>query len=295
MFSLLLSFSMFFGVPMQIPSTRPKFKKPPVIEVVATVQFAELDNVMLLGNTESLHKAFGEKFKRIMPKMPLGKCVIPGVTEETPNHLSLAFMHEDHFQFPRIWYLSADETHLIQFQSDKLVFNWRKVGPDPETENSTYSTFESKVWTHFDRALKALNGLIVDRTGTALKIEAAELAYINSIPFKDFGGPANLHNCIKGLSLPSLEWQEPTKIVNFMWISNYDKYSTFTVQGLTGSDKMSGDAVLRLDLTTKGAFPNTIAPDSQMLHNWFNDSHLNIVNSFEKITDPTMHTKWGKS
>lgn len=263
------------------------FKNPPVIEVSATVQFADLPQDWALTNLEKVRAAVGvNDYPKIEFKPPLGKLV----PLQIPNELSFKLSSDQEFEFPRIWLMSEDETHLIQIQNDRLSFNWRKL---PESSNADYSKFDL-VWKKFKDGCVGLDNLIKQEVGQHLQVQAIELAYLNSIPFKAFGGVEKIDTCMKHfISHSDAELIGVPTQINFLWEFNLQG-TILKAQGLTIKDPNTGDQVLRFDLVTRKFSPSPIKVDSSEFEDWFDIAHDRIIDSFVSLTADTMHEKWGK-
>jgi len=104
----------------------PDFEKPPVVEVVLSVQFHPLTEVKApqLG---LLWSEFRSRFPKADQHPPL-----ESVTEKfgirEPAKLNVRF--EMGVPVPRCWFLNDSGTELIQVQQDRFVHNWRKVGEE---------------------------------------------------------------------------------------------------------------------------------------------------------------------
>lgn len=264
---------------------RPKFKKPPVIEVVATVQFSEIDP-----------KDFFLNIDRIWEK--IGKEAFPTLDYKNKRHslsneatgLKFEFVGDDGaFQFPRLWIESVDRSFVIQLQSDRLSFSWRKLN---DVESSDYSSYEI-VWKNFSYILDTLSDFAKAISGKSIEINFMELAYINIIPFSDFGGATKIERCF-----PSVNPQNfPAYVgivdgVSFAYEAPIEELGAkFKVQGVTVSDPKSGDRLIRLDLVQRGAADFIFDKHSKEIHTWFDEAHLRIVNTFKDITSEYMHTE----
>lgn len=267
----------------------PKFENPPVIEVAITAQFTELDNKSFLTDIDKIWDKLGkENYPEIHFKNRKAKLS----DRNKQVHFALVDS-EDDFEFPRMWFESADECFVIQMQPDRLSVNWRRLEKKLNKESSDYSSFET-VWKHFSNALDIFSNFSKAYCKSSLNINFLELSYINVIPFSDFGGAAKINNCIPALSLENTpSYLGVPQSVNFLWEMPIDNdCSKFFIQGLTHSSKKTGEKLLRLDLTEKGAVDLNFDNDSKGIHNWFADAHLRIVNCFKDITHVEMHKKW---
>ncbi len=76
----------------------------------------------------------------------------------------------------RFRFLSAKKDELIQFQADRLLHNWRKVGDG----SNTYPRFE-KMIESFETELQAFESYISSLASQKLTINQCEVSYINHI------------------------------------------------------------------------------------------------------------------
>jgi len=109
------------------PADQPvNFQEPPVTEVVLAIQFAEpvVDLEVLAEFTARVKGDFPGRSQR----QPL-----PPMQEEEPGDTGPQFSLEigRDFQMPRTWFMSKDETKILQLQGDRFVFNWQR--PTPST------------------------------------------------------------------------------------------------------------------------------------------------------------------
>jgi len=80
----------------------------------------------------------------------------------------------------RLWFISEDENHLIQFQDDRLLLNWRR-----RENGAEYPRFEGTS-ASLVKYLRRLHELFISSFGAGLAINQAEASYINIIPVERF-------------------------------------------------------------------------------------------------------------
>lgn len=78
--------------------------------------------------------------------------------------------------FPRQWFISDDDEHLVQFQADRLLVNWRKGDGD-----RPYPRY-SEVRRRFVEAYEAFQELMREDVGGAFVPNQCEATYLNRIP-----------------------------------------------------------------------------------------------------------------
>lgn len=260
----------------------PKFDNPPVIEVIALAQFSPIDEKYLLLNVAKIWDVFGRD------NFPIIDYKNSYLRPSNNNQPKIKFFNEDQFQFPRIWLESSDRRFVMQVQSDRLSISWRRLN---DSGKSDYGCYDD-IWKKFLKALQIISQLA---SQNQLEINFLELCYINLIPFDDFGGADNINNCIPAMKSKVMPgYLGEIETVNFEWETPTIQQTgtKFKIQGLTGTDKNTGDRLLKLSLSQKGAVDIVFGDDTQKINDWFDDAHLKIVYTFKDITSDFMHKKW---
>ena len=105
----------------------PDFGDPPVVEVVLSAGFQPLPRLRLV----EIFKFWSTRIKQELPgveeqgryDMPLeqlgGGIQLPSVSWQVLPAPPM----------PRLWFLKAEGSHLLQIQNDWLARNWRRTGP----------------------------------------------------------------------------------------------------------------------------------------------------------------------
>ena len=154
-------------------SPLPEFGRPPLNEIFLGVQFAtpQFYSPALVTEVWSLYRS---RFSRSEVQGPIGPRF------ETFGGPSMA--NAPGFQIlgappaPRYWFLTPDGNELVQFQTDRLLHNWRQVDGAPAAK---YPRFPN-VLGAFASELNAFADYVV-KHGEALSINQAELTYVNRI------------------------------------------------------------------------------------------------------------------
>ena len=105
------------------PDQLPEFANPPVVEVVLSLQFERVELTSLLF--ARMWERFRERFPRVEEHPPLP----PSVERFDPAsaHPELRVQILPAQFVPRYWLLSETGNELVQVQSDRFIYNWRKV------------------------------------------------------------------------------------------------------------------------------------------------------------------------
>lgn len=124
---------------------------------------------------------FGLLWQRIRDKFPGMEqhAPVPHVVERFGNLPQL--FNRVHFQLtdqppsPRCWFKTADETELIQLQSDRFMHSWRKVKGD-----QIYPRYE-EIKKRFESELEELTKFLGEEKLGRLLPDQCEVTYVNHI------------------------------------------------------------------------------------------------------------------
>jgi uncharacterized protein (TIGR04255 family) len=155
----------------------PDFDSPPLDEVVIGVQFTPPQHYASVF-AKDVWELFKDEYPHVQEQPPLYPSfeTFGGLNPQPDLKLQFdpALLHS------RLWFISHKQNHLIQFQSDRFLLNWRK-----RPINNEYPRFES-IAQSFENYLNTLQVLFVDSFKSQLDINQAEVSYINTIPVEKF-------------------------------------------------------------------------------------------------------------
>jgi uncharacterized protein (TIGR04255 family) len=259
----------------------PRFKKPPVSEVVLGVQFPSIVTPVHLG-------AYYQKVKQRFPKTQTLPPILPVIETFEAVPLSTAQFAVTHGMQPRMWFLSEDDNFLIQLQSDRLLVNWRagiKAAPYPHFE---------AVQQVFVSALDELQALLAEENIT-IAVSQCEVVYINPILAATTGIPISEPRRIFRFCSAERgpEWQEPLEQISCnaryrlkdLAGSPYGRLTVTLASGLAGDRSPA----FQLELTARG-LPQGEGRAGILAFQ--NQGHRAIVRCFAAITTPEMHKLW---
>lgn len=268
-----------------VPTTRPKFKNPPVVEVAATLFFQELEPRVLALSVSDLLAALGSDYKTVEFKHEFQDR--QGISVEQ-------ITNESKFEYARYWFESEDKVDLLQISHRRIGFNWRRLKSD---DNNRYKTYEH-VAKKFNEGLDALDKISSSKNAGIIKPVSMELAYFNHIGFDALKG--SLRNISQ--LFPQFDWfskaswlKEPNAF-NFAWnVPDPEAKRNIVIQCMTAADLSTGEPLLRLEIVVKGNVANeNKVLDREMIAKWFEEAHLIIVNTFTAITgDVVRKEMWG--
>lgn len=165
------------------PKIFPHFENPPLNEVVLGVQFRPAQNYQEIQAFE-VWNLFRDQFPLVQESMP-----IPPQFETfgLPSAPQIGFNMMSGAIHNRFWFLSKQSEQLIQFQQDRLLHNWRKVGD----RSNEYPRFENIV-DQFAKEVEALEGYFKSLGNERLFVTQVEVSYINHIRMDELMGPVRL-------------------------------------------------------------------------------------------------------
>lgn len=265
---------------MKPPMKLPGYNKPPLDEVVLGVQFAPISGY------KSVHSSMvWELFKEDFPKvqeLPLTESQF-----ETFGGMNI----QPNFQFQvggppvgsRLWFLTADDSHILQFQPDRIVTNWRKAKSVQD-----YPRFEG-IASSFKSNLQTLVDFVRSFFDYDVDINQAEVVYVNIIPVEHFSEMGEWFSiwCCDNLDVESFS-SSFTEVILDESNKPYArlKYEISSVFSNDGSVK-----AFRLSLTFKG---KPVENDIESAMKFIATGRETIVSRFDQITTDKAHKIWEK-
>lgn len=278
----------------QRPGDLPEFDRPPVTEVVLSLQFAELRNYRSVhaGLLWSRFRRAGfTDFSEHSPIEPRFETFGP---PETPQP-KLKIVARDEMPAPRVWFVKKGGNELVQVQADRFIRNWRKVGTGesyPRYEYIRQQFFKelSDVQSFFDK----------ERLGE-IQPNQCEVTYVNLISFKGqvWSNPETAFRALSGVKsntddpnarLPELENAQYS--ARYILTSERAEPIGRLFVSLQPAISSEDGRVLRLELTARGA---PITPDLGGAGQFFDLGRDAVVRGFTAITTREMHDLWGRT
>lgn len=185
----------------------------------------------------------------------------------------------------RFWFMRQSEDELIQFQQDRLLHNWRKVGD----QNNDYPRFENML-QRFNAELAALEAYAASLVPQSLAINQCEISYINHI----MGGSGATLSPADWVRFAAFEEQSPEDFsITFREIVRDSKghpIGRFTCESYSAMNQ-AGRAIIVLNLTVRGSPSGT---DIVAALDFIRRSRSIIVKKFASLTTEIAHRVWGR-
>ena len=160
-------------------SPLPNYDSPPVVETSLGVQFEGLADFRTLKVA-----SLWDKFRSQYPKLEEVEPLAPSF--ETFGHRSSAIIGPK-FELmsmppqPRFFFINENESELVQFQKDRLAFNWRRRGDAP------YPRY-THIRERFEAAFAALTEWAAEEGLGTPEPNQSEAIYVNIVPLTDASG-----------------------------------------------------------------------------------------------------------
>ena len=250
----------------------PSYEQPPITEVACSVLFPFLEaflspHVGLLWQKFQPEYPFCDDIAPIAPKVELYNDQKGGPQLKLSNVPPL----------PRVWFVSEDETRIIQIQRDRFVHNWRKVDSESEYPryNEIVNSFKGYLTT-FDEFLREAE------LGKVQPIQY-ELTYVNQIP----QGQAWLTLEDVGKIFPDITWRSSSSRFlsdpqSISWATIFDlPHEIGRLHTSVKPTVLNGSSTLLFELTVRGIGNYN---SRETLQNWFDIAHEWIVHAFDDLT-----------
>lgn len=263
------------------PDHLPDFQTPPLNEVVVGVQFAPARGYQQIRASEvwGLYKAQFPAVEEMPPIPPAFETFGLSAGAQINFGIVTGAQHD------RFWFLSPGGDELIQFQQDRLLHNWRKVGD----QKNEYPRFERMV-LKFEAELLRLETYFAELAPQTLNCNQAEISYINHM---DLNGDSlrKIDDWVRFFDFGEREPDEVSVSLRRRLKSADGKpFGRLTCE-LNTAVNSQGHRILVLTLTVRGAPSGpTVAAALELLKR----GRDVIVEEFAAITTDSAHKVWGR-
>lgn len=270
------------------PADLPDFERPPVGEVVLSVQFASLAKFSNIY-AGLLWEQFAERYPTVEEQMPLPPNFetfgLPPAPVPGPQMQLLTTPVTS-----RYWFISKDGSQLLQVQSDRLVHNWRCQSPD-----DNYPHYEP-LRERFAAEVKQVQKFLIAKKLGTISPNQCEVTYINHI---DLGEGIDPSDRLAEIFTVWTEQYSDTFLkriergqfnVSFILTDGSDApYGRLHVGVQPAIRRATSAAVLQFTLTARGK------PQKETIKSafdWLDRGRIAVVRGFTSLTRPEMHQAW---
>jgi uncharacterized protein (TIGR04255 family) len=260
----------------QAAITLPKYKNPPVVEVVIGVTFAPIEKL------SSVH--FGSFWEAIKNEYPKSEDNFPLMDESPANQVEVLQMPP----LRRVFLVHTDGTYLMQLQPDKFIHNWRKT-----KDSDQYPNFEAAK-DKFDHGWALFCGFLDERGLGKPLLRRYEVTYINHIVGKSGTFPVGAEEYLPVFGWKNARFEKflPDPQVfglDLRFTMPSDK-GTLRANVKHGKRKTDDADVLLMELTAQGP----AKADGSDIESWLDLAHQWIVRGFTDLTSKDAHERWGR-
>lgn len=278
-----------------MPSARPKplpdFDRPPLDEMVLSIQFAELP----LKNYHSglLWLKLRHEYPLVEEQAPLSPVFETfGALRPVPATAEIQFLPPE--AMIRYWFVSKDGNQLLQFQRDRLIHNWRRRAPE-----DVYPRYEP-LRARFESEILSVQEFLREYEVGDIRCNQCEVTYINSI-----GPNPETDDPVRDLAKVFTIWREQYNDGDLERIERGRFGATYLILPDSGAEPSGrlhvvanpgirtrdSAPTIQLNITARGK------PRDETLAaalDWLDLGHASVVRSFAAITTKSMHKVWGR-
>ena len=226
--------------------------QPPVIEVACGVVFRQLTRLKI--------PHYGRMWTDFLSDLPKCEHAIP-IAEAVDPVTQLPL--------PRVWFIGESENDLVQLQSDRLIFNWRKIRAEDR-----YPGHDS-VLRRFRNYLVPFGAFLKQHGVGDLEDLTCELRYINHVPHTDSatGVDRNLALRFNWITEASrgMEWQ----------VTLPQDFGSLRVKAIKATRKSDSQPIFVVELVASGAPKDCTLLEA--VFPWFDAAHSAIFETFQRL------------
>jgi uncharacterized protein (TIGR04255 family) len=275
------------------PPGLPDYERPPVTEVVLSIQFAPNTQFKII-HAGLFWNLVRDQFPIVSEQAPL-QCAFetfagPAIVAAEPIQVH-AFSS---FPFPRFWFESEDRAYILQLQQDRILLNWRALSS--VSIYPRYETLRERFMTEVQRLAEFFEGQRFGR----LSPNQCEVTYINSISVGEEDSLTYSH-----LDRITPLWSEKARRISGLDVERTDIKTVFVLKSneqpygrlyviFTPAVRTDGflRPVIHLEMTARGR------PENETLEAAFrllDQERYAIVRAFTDVTKEEMHKMWGRT
>ncbi len=257
------------------------FENPPLHEVVFGVQFQRPDGYRDLF-AAGVWDLFKDRFPKVEEKSPLSPKF---ETFGSPRRAEVNLTLSTEVPEKRFWFLTSSEAELLQFQSDRLLHNWRKV----EGADHPYPRFESMI-VDFEQELRELNKWFNREGVGCLEINQCEVSYVNHISLSDKVG-TNPSDWIKYVTFDCEPEAFTASFRRVVKGKNEQPVGRLMCETFSALDE-GDESIIKLQLTFRGA-PEGSSVDAAL--DALKLGRSEISRTFLSTTTKSAHSFWERT
>lgn len=257
---------------------------PPVVETIMGVQFTPLSKLRVT-DFGLFQQSLGE---REFSKVEERERLLPIIERSGPLVAERLFQISSAVELPRVLFIGPKTEkgqQVIQIQQDRFLQNWRTAAG-----KSDYPTFEYNC-DQFERSFAKFETFIEERGLGTIRIDQAELTYVNHIPIetgtKSWRSASNIFRIFRHIESIELEG---FSFSGSNWNNELSGRIYLMVQPAQASQ--SDKTLLDFRLVARGA-PAGSSYGSAL--DWLKSAHVKVIEHLVRMVEPAEYKKWGIS
>jgi len=271
------------------PSDLPEYERPPLVEVVLSVQFAPLPGITI-AHLGLLWGRFRDQFPQVEEHAPL-----PRVYEalDSPRALEarVSFEVADRPPSPRLWFVKGEGSELIQVQADRFIHNWRKTG-----SGDAYPRYE-RVKERFREELAQFEAFVIRESLGDFVLDLAEITYVNHIVAgQGWAAHQEMDKVFTQWSplVGTGELEDARISARFLLRDGTgEPFGRLYLDVKPGRRREDGTAIFVFELTARGDAMGSPTADGALT--FMDAGREAIVRAFTAATTSEMHEVWGRA
>jgi uncharacterized protein (TIGR04255 family) len=266
---------------MPRPNDLPEYAHPPLNEVALGVQFStpvgysqlHAGGVWELFRDEYPNFEEHESLAQAYETFGAGPVLIPSFELiQGPRH-------------DRFWFVGKTPDELVQFQNDRLHFNWRL-----QPGGKAYPRFEHLA-DKFFAALRKLDGHFSKEFGSQVSVVQAEISYINHFPYIVDGRSKQISDWVNFVEMSHFPAEDLNLRMRYPLQRDGNLYGRVSLD-LATALKPPSEKIAVLTTTVRG-MPKSSSFDD--ISQFFVEGRNLIVSTFDKVTTEWAHSYWNRS
>jgi len=256
----------------------PKYKNPPVIEVVIGVSFEPVEKLL------SVH--YGSFWETIRDEYPNSEDNPPLMEEPLTTQIQIQVLAAPPLR--RVFLIHTDGTYLMQLQPDRFIHNWRKT-----KDSDQYPNFEAAK-EKFDRGWKLFGRFLEGKGLGTPRLKRYEMSYINHIVGTPGSFPVEAERYLPVFGWADARFEkflpDPQVLgLDLRFAMPSDK-GTLRASVKHGKRKTDDADVVVLEMTAQGPARS----DGSDMELWMELAHEWIVRGFTDLTSKAAQEGWGR-
>ena len=260
----------------------PEFDAPPIVEVALGIQFEPIFGLRPI-ELGPLREKWRPDYPIAQEHPPLPPTIEAEGSEPPQVRFSLGPAPD-----VRLWFLSDDETNLVQLQPDRLIVNWREIKGDEK-----YPRYP-RVRATFEHRFNDLAAFVKNLGRGDLVATQVEVIYVNAIDPEGagLGHLDRIFRSFNNLVDHHLGSPEQARALLAFRIPDIGRPPVKMYVSADPAIRPNGNQTTFLNLTVRGA---PTGPGLDDVLNFMDEAHEHIVTSFTELTPPTMHELWRRT